>query len=129
MKRTTTFIAAATFFLGSVTVWAHHAAEGIIADDIYEMIDDNLAGTPHLALDLTTMGSGADTLAAISITMPEEDVDEVLGIIADALQGQGTQQISPLEVRIFPPDEDDLVTIVVIENIGQGQSQVAEPAM
>jgi len=73
----------------AIPAFAHHAAEGIVADDIYEMIEENLAGTPHLDLDLTTMGSGQETMAVITVTVPESEVDEVLAIITDALKGEG----------------------------------------
>jgi len=101
-------------------VYAHQLAEGIVADDIYEMIDENLVDSPHLALDLTTIGA----MAVVDVTMTAQDLDYVLLSISDALQGQGTQVESSLEVTISEPDDDGLVTIEIIERIGKGESQV-----
>ena len=48
----------------------------------------------------------------------------VVGIVSDALEGQGTQVESSLDVEISEPDADGLVTITIEESMGQGQSQV-----
>ena len=39
-------------------LWAHHAAEGIVSDDIWLSIDDNLqeADSPHLGIDFDDPG-------------------------------------------------------------------------
>jgi hypothetical protein len=102
---------------------AHHAAEGMVADDIYLMISDNLVGTPHLDLDLTTIGAGADTMAVVTVTVPASEVDAVLAIVGELLEGEGAQVSSPLEIRIYPAGGDGLVTLMIMEDIGQGESQ------
>ena len=61
-------------FFVAAPVSAHHMAEGVVADDIYAMIDENLEGSPHLDLDLTTIGS----MTIVSVTVAEEDVSMVL---------------------------------------------------
>lgn len=40
----------------SFSAFAHHPAADIVDEDIYEMIDDNVADTPHADLDFTSMG-------------------------------------------------------------------------
>ena len=120
MRKTIAALATLIPFFVAAPVYAHHMAEGIVADDIYEMIDLNLEGTPHLDLDLTTIG----TMAVIEVTVHADDVDEVLDSISDALRGQGTQVESSLDVTISEPDDDGLVTIEIIERIGKGESQV-----
>lgn len=45
-----------TSLLASFSAFAHHPAADIVDEDIYEMIDDNVADTPHADLDFTTMG-------------------------------------------------------------------------
>ena len=102
---------------------AHHAAEGMVADDIYMMISDNLIGTPHLDVDLATIGAGADTMAVITVTVPASEVDAVLVIVGALLEGEGTQISSPLEIRIYPEGGDGLVTLMIMESIGHGESQ------
>jgi hypothetical protein len=49
-------IAVLTSFLASFSAFAHHPAEDIVDEDIYEMIDENVADTPHADLDFTSMG-------------------------------------------------------------------------
>ena len=120
MKKPLALIAALIPFFVASPVSAHHMAEGIVADDIYEMIDENLEGTPHLDLDFTTIGS----MAVVSVTVPEEDVSLVLDAVADARVGQGTQIESSIDVEISPTDEDGWVTITITEHLGQGESQV-----
>jgi hypothetical protein len=95
-------------------------AEGIVADDIYALIDENLADSPHLLLDLTTTA----TMTIIEVTVEADDVATVVGIISDALEGQGTQVDSSLDVEISEPDDAGLVTITIEESMGRGQSQV-----
>jgi hypothetical protein len=123
MKKILAIAAMAAPLFVVAPVYAHHMADGIISDDIYDTIDENLEDSPHLELDLTTVGSGAATMSIVTITVDETDVDEVLEIIGDALTGQGTQEESSLDVDISVTGSDDLVTIVVMENIGQGESQ------
>lgn len=120
-------VAAAACFL-TLPATAHHMAEGIVSDEIYEMIDENLVDLPHLDLDLSTIGSGHQTMRVVTVTVEEEDVAEVLEIIGDALPGSltgfGYQRESSIDVYISAPDEEELVTIIVRENIGQGESQI-----
>lgn len=42
--------------LTSFSAFAHHPAADIVDEDIYEMIDENVADTPHAELDFTSMG-------------------------------------------------------------------------
>lgn len=42
--------------LASFSAFAHHPAEDIVDEEIYEMIDENVADTPHADLDFTSMG-------------------------------------------------------------------------
>lgn len=122
MKKLHAVIAALIPFLVAAPVSAHHMAAGIVADDIYAMIDENLEGTPHLELDLTTIG----TMTIVTVTVPDDDVSvaAVLDAVADARQGQGTQVESSLEVEVSPTDPDGMVTITIIEQIGRGESQI-----
>lgn len=122
MRKHLALIATLIPFFVAAPVSAHHMAEGIIADDIYQMINDNLVLTdsPHLTLDLTT----ATNMTIVEVTVEAEDVATVVGIISDALAGQGTQVESSLDVEIAEPDADGLVTITIEESMGRGQSQV-----
>ena len=120
MRKHLALIATLIPFFVAAPVSAHHMAEGIVADDIYQMIDDNLADSPHLTLDLTT----ATNMTIVEVTVEADDVATVVGIISDALAGQGTQVESSLDVEIAEPDAYGLVTITIEESMGRGQSQV-----
>ncbi|MEW5770036.1 MAG: hypothetical protein AB1831_06675 [Pseudomonadota bacterium] len=56
MKKAIQAIAIASL-LTSFSAFAHHPAEDIVDPDIYEMIDENVADTPHADLDFTDMGN------------------------------------------------------------------------
>lgn len=65
----------------AVPAWTHHMAEGIISDDVWERIDDQLGETPHLEIDFgNIMGSmrideaseGGSMLLQSSITVDDE---------------------------------------------------------
>ncbi len=103
---------------------AHHMAEGIVSDELYDLIELNLAGTPHLDLDLTTIG----TMSVLVVTVPEAYVADVLGYISEILMGSGYQRASSLEVDISLPDADGLVTLSVQETLGRGESQTVVPS-
>ncbi|WP_295883279.1 hypothetical protein [uncultured Thiohalocapsa sp.] len=107
---------------------AHHAAEGVVSDEIYDAISVNLEGTPHLEMDMTTVGTSRDAMNVITVTLPETEVDEVLMSVADALAGQGDMVESSLDVEITAADDFGLVTVTIMEELGAGESQ-PQPAM
>lgn len=107
---------------------AHHAAEGVVSDEIYDAISVNLEGTPHLEMDMTTVGTSRDAMNVITVTLPETEVDEVLMSVADALAGQGDMVESSLDVEITAADDLGLVTVTIMEELGAGESQ-PQPAM
>lgn len=49
-------IAVLASLLSSFSAFAHHMAIDYVDADIYAMIDDNVADTPHADLDFTTLG-------------------------------------------------------------------------
>lgn len=49
-------VAALASVLASFSAFAHHPAEDIVDPEIYEMIDENVADTPHADLDFSDMG-------------------------------------------------------------------------
>jgi hypothetical protein len=77
-------------------VLSHHAAEGIVSDDIWQMIDSNLTlvDSPHLTIDFDdVMGSmrvgesqGDGSLFLISsITVRVEDVEDYMAVVEDVM--------------------------------------------
>lgn len=49
-------VTAIATLLGSAAAFAHHPAEDIVDAETYEMIDDNVADTPHADLVFDDMG-------------------------------------------------------------------------
>jgi len=45
-----------TAMLASFSALAHHPAADIVDEDTYDMIDENVSGTPHADLDFSSMG-------------------------------------------------------------------------
>lgn len=94
MKRTTKLGLALLLTLFSTPIWAHHAAEGIISDEIWDEVDYRLQDTPHVDLDFSdimgSMGVGeADEDGSMflvsSITVEEADCALFLDTILDVL--------------------------------------------
>ena len=80
MRKILAPLALLAFVAFSGAASAHHAAEGIVSDDIWEMIDDLLvsAGSPHLDLDFTMMGGAVMTTVEVDASM----VPDVLAAVA-----------------------------------------------
>jgi hypothetical protein len=83
----------ALFFIVFVApLWAHHAAEGIVSDEIWAMIDDNLVAvdSPHLDLDFLdimgsmSIGQDPDTGSTLLISYAEIDPADI-GIYEDLI--------------------------------------------
>lgn len=61
--------------LSSTVAFAHHPAADIVDPDIYAMIDENVADTPHADLTFDDMGGAMD--AAASAMEARDDVDSI----------------------------------------------------
>ena len=70
-----TLAAVAFFALVACPVVAHHAAEGIVDEEIYAMIDAMVADTPHADLVFDDMGGG---MTEIDITTPVQDLEQMV---------------------------------------------------
>ena len=90
MKRKTVLSLVLLGTLMSAPAWAHHAAEGIISDDIWTSIDDMLVETPHIELDFADImasmrideaPSGGKMFLVSSVTMNIDDLDLYLDAI------------------------------------------------
>ena len=120
--------------------WSHHAAEGIISDDVWQMIDDNLEAveSPHLNIDFDdVMGSmrvveddDGHMYLVSGITVYPEDVDDYMAVIEVTLEeaktvpsgttSSGTASTAFIDIV----DRDDgFVDILLYEPIGNGNSQ------
>lgn len=126
----------------SSPVMAHHAAEGIVSDDIWLMIDDMLAAadSPHLNLDFDDVmgsmavtsvgGTGGDMALVTTITVRTEDADEYMVYVDTAVDAaqrvpQGSTAANPasgLFVEVVDL-ENGFTEITLYEPIGSGESQ------
>lgn len=92
-------------FVIAAPLWAHHAAEGIVSDEIWQEIDDNLTtvDSPHLNIDFDdVMGSmrvetddSGDMFLVTDIYVSVEDTEDYMAIIdqvmSDILEEGDTQ--------------------------------------
>ena len=123
------------------SVWAHHMAEGIISDEIWQMIDENLqeADSPHLNIDFDdVMGSmrvaeddDGDLYLVSGIVVYPEEVEEYLPFIEAALDEantmpSGTTRSGSAAVGFIEVNarDDGYSEILLYEPIGNGNSQV-----
>ncbi len=124
------YLAAAATIAACMTmpVAAHHMADGIVDDDIYDTIDENLEGTPHLDLELDLV-----SMAVITVTVADADVVETRDAIVDAITEMGDMFTgandisSDIAVEISPSEElEGWTTITVTQTVGEGDSQVRD---
>jgi hypothetical protein len=90
---------------------AHHAAAGIVDEDIYEMIDALVADTPHGEMTLDDLGSGMTeiTIGQVTLVSVERMIEDDLLIYASMLDGDVTVQIAfagPRDVEIVILQEE-----------------------
>lgn len=121
---------------------AHHPAEDIISDDIWQRIDDMLeaADSPHLSLDFddamgsmgvaNTGGAGGSMALASSITVPSQAADEYLIYVDEAIDMVSSASESPAGLSsgtgIFVESQDlgnGFTEITLYEPIGSSQNQ------
>ena len=80
-----------TLAMGSTAAFAHHPAEDIVDPEIYAMIDENVADTPHA--DLTFDDMGSDTVDTGSAAVDTDSLDLMGGGMADAM-GANLDEVS-----------------------------------
>ena len=104
----------------AVPAWSHHAAEGIVTDEIWQMVDDLLGETdsPHLDLDFDTMGRPS---LVTSFEVFTEDVDYFVSAVTEGL---GDIQSGVATVLVLTEEVEEGVTeIRIYEPVGSGMSQ------
>ena len=114
MKNLFAALLVTTAFLFSTNSYSHHPAEGIVSDDIWQMVDDLLeaADSPHLDLDFTLMDSTVVTTIEVETSM----VNDVIAVIETLNNGN-------LMVSTIASDPG-LTLITIVETVGSGESQV-----
>ena len=142
MRRTTGLGLAFLLALFTTPTWAHHAAEGIISDEVWSEIDLRLQDTPHVDLEFSDiMGSmrvdeaagGGSMFLVSSITVEETDCGLFLDTILDVLNdvslewmhdsnGNPNGDYSNTWLPVLSPEEcvcvDGYCTLTLYEPIG-----------
>ncbi|MGR9115388.1 MAG: hypothetical protein ACU85E_06445 [Gammaproteobacteria bacterium] len=98
-------------FLGmsSTAVLAHHPAEDIVDEDIYEMIDSMVADTPHADLTFEQRDSAMETtITSQSIVTLDNLLEDGLMAYVDMLDGEVSVSID------FNPDSS--VTMIITQS-------------
>lgn len=135
MKRQGMITAAAVAACMAVPVAAHHMAEGIVADDLYDAISDYLEGTPHedIEFEVTDDDMGGALTAVVTVTVPADEVDEMEALIDDTMDtvvgdeevlgAQGEMIEGSISVEYSEVADNGDVTITITEHLGVGESQ------
>ena len=91
MKRAIVAVMGALMLM-AMPAFAHHAAEGIVDEEIYEMIDTMVADTPHAELDLSFIGGGMTEMTITTRTPREMEnlLEDGLLTYASMLDGDVT---------------------------------------
>jgi hypothetical protein len=131
----------AMFFMPA---WAHHAADGIISDDIWNNIDGMLQDTPHVdvtfgnamnSMRVDEAPGGGGMFLVSSITIDAEDLDlymDAIDVVMDAIRDNngdpnGAYSNTYLPVFVDPICDDTVCKIVLYEPIGSvGWTEDAE---
>ena len=133
MKRTVMIGTLLLALLLAGPIWAHHAAEGIVSDDIWQMIDDNLeeVDSPHLNIDFDDVmnsmrvGEGPDLRPYLvtSIVVYPDEVDMYLDEMYLVLEEFNT---SPSGTTTSATASTLFVEVIDLEN-GFFEIQLWEP--
>jgi len=137
MKRLITASLISLGMLLTTPVWSHHAAEGIVSEEIWNAVDAILQTTPHGALDFTaiqdSMAVTTDLgyLALVSrVVVDTDDADEYMTYILSVVttlnrfpSGSTTSDTAD-KLEVVRDDLGDGTTVIsVYEPIGMGNSQ------
>ena len=117
MKKLTYTIA---IFMAMVatSVFAHHPAAEMVSEETYEMINDNLDGTPHLDMDLDMAVIGATTDAGDSaMANAAQDQEGWAAVAGEAQTQDGTMTLEQPQEAMGPAAGAG--TIDLMENVGQ----------
>ena len=126
--------------------WSHHPAEGIVSDDIWTMINEQLisVGSPHLTIDfddvMDSMGVGPDPDGNItlqtSIVVDSQDVPtymDAINVVFEQVNRVPSGKTSSGTAAVLSVTQTDLLSantlepvmtlITVFEPVGMGNSQ------
>ncbi len=93
--------------VASFPSFGHHAADGMVDDEVYAMIDSLLMDTPHADMTLDDLGAGMTelTITTSTVTSMENMIDDGLLDYASMLDGN-------VEIGISFADDGDVTMTV-----------------
>lgn len=111
MKKSVSLVAVSIVLAVAGLAVAHHAAQGIVDEEIYVMIDELVADTPHGLMDLQDLGQGMTEIEItnLSVNYIERIIDDGLLTYASMLDGDVTVQITfgdPRDVQMIILQEE-----------------------
>lgn len=137
MKKLIIIIAMYFVAMLPVSVWSHDAAEGIVSDEIWLMVDQLLvkSNSPHLLINLAVVPESTGRTTEISVLFYQPDLPDgyLAEFVADVTKGIATitrlnearssNVNSEIDVRVVDGELDDTVLVVITEQVGVGKSQ------
>lgn len=89
------YAVAASLAIASSVAFSHHMAEDIVDSDVYDLIDDLVADTPHADMTIEIPDSGTVTLTISTMTVTETEnlIDKGLLDYASMLSGDANLNI------------------------------------
>ncbi len=86
----------ASIAIASFPAFSHHAAEGMVDEDVYDMIDSLIADTPHADMTIDDLGTGMTTITieTQTVTQTENMIDDGLLDYASLLDGDTSVNIT-----------------------------------
>lgn len=96
MKRLVTLVTVLVVVVVAAVALAHHAASGIVDEDIYPTIDALVADTPHGEMTLEDLGGGMTEISIDQVTLVpvERMIENDLLTYASMLDGAATARIT-----------------------------------
>jgi hypothetical protein len=88
--------------VSSASAFAHHPAADIVDPEIYAMIDENVADTPHADLTFDDMGSSVDQLDAAMEAAGERS--EMADLERGEMAAEASELSSAEEMRALPAE-------------------------
>ena len=112
MKKLLTAALVSTAMAG-FPVFAHHAAEGMVDEEVYEMIDTLLMDTPHAEITIDDIATGMTDVTTTTITT--NTVTSMENMIDDGLLDYAAMLDGDVEISITFDSSGSGVILTIIQ--------------
>jgi hypothetical protein len=111
----------------AMPVAAHHMAAGVVSDELYEMIEDNLEGSPHLDMDEIGMDEETVAMSVLTVSVPESAAGEATDLILEAISAledaqMGEMSSSSIDMEVSLPDAGYVTITITTMTEGAGSA-------